>query len=169
MATSTKKDLTVKEGFTFNIPLILKNKQADFFYDVNALSPHTVLKLNRMDGSYRSILLTIPDALKNIFLAPFILAPKKWEMIPFAIENMLLIILITFSKLAPLAIDNRLNTFFQALLFPSWLSLLVIGLILPMAGLIVKYASPAILICTLYYGLKIDWIRLRNTKLINLK
>jgi hypothetical protein len=152
-----KNDDIIRDRGTVDLPLILKNKQDDFLFDVRQFKPQTLLPLNKIDGTYGSVVKTIPYALHNILIAPFETCVTKWEMIPFALEILILGLLFLLSLKFPALNHDDLKDILKMISYPSLLSLLIIGLIVPIEGLLVKYAAPAIVFITWLLALKINW------------
>jgi hypothetical protein len=158
-------DEIIRKGGTVHLPLLLKNKQDDFLFDIRMFKPGTVLTLNRIDGTYVSVLKTIPDALHNIFVAPFKGCLKKWELIPFALEISFLLILFILHLKFPEINHRPFKDELNMILYPSILSLLVIGLIIPIEGLLIKYSAPPILLILAVLAVKVDWKKAFPSKL----
>lgn len=163
--TNTKTTDDARRGTNFHFPTLLKSKQEDFLFDVKVFQPATSVRLNRIDDTYLSILKTVPDALKNTLIKPFEFVVKKWELIPFVIELLLLSGLIVLRIIYPAKISDELKTFLHTLLFPSILSLLLIGLVTPIVGLIVKYNAVIWPLIILFFTLRIDWTRISFEKM----
>jgi hypothetical protein len=155
------KDQEIRQGIRFSLPSFLKNKQEDFYYDVRIFKPKTVVSLKRIDGTYNSILTSIPYALKNVLISPIILSFEKWEMIPFALELVLLFSFILLRLFYPYTENNRMNNTFFSLMITSLLCLLFLGLTIPISGLIVKYASPVIPILFMFSAAHLDWDKIK--------
>jgi hypothetical protein len=153
-------DQDIRQGKKVELPLLLKNKQADFFFDVRIFKPETEVELPRIDGSYISVLNTIPYALKNVFVAPVILSIHKWEMIPFGLEMLAFLLLLILTVIYPKRNNSEIKTLLFSLFLTSILCLLFLGLSVPIAGLIVKYASPVMPFVFLFAVIHIDWDKL---------
>jgi hypothetical protein len=160
ICNKTSSDQDIKQGKNVQLPLLLKNKQDDFFFDVRVFKPDTEVELPRIDSSYSSVLKTIPYALKNILVAPVILSIQKWEMIPFGLEMLVFIFLLILTVIHPKRNNSGIQNLLFSLFLTSILCLLFLGLTVPIAGLIVKYASPVMPFVFLFTVLHIDWDKL---------
>jgi len=153
-------DQEIRNGDAISLPLLLKNKQEDFYYDVQLFKPETVVHLNRIDNSYSSVFKNVPFALKNVLIAPVLLSFGKWEMIPFAFELLLLYFFVFLTFRYPIKGELSFSNFLFAIFLPSVSSLLFLGLTVPISGLIVKYSAPIIPFIFLFLGSLIDWDKL---------
>jgi hypothetical protein len=140
--TKNTDDKSIREGKQFDLPTLLKNKQEDFYFDVSAFHPKTVVPLHRIDGTYTSVVSTIPSALRNMFISPILLSFSTREMIPFALELLMLFSFIIFRLFHFKKEFDDLNNIFFALFITSMMCFLFLGITVPISGLIVKYASP---------------------------
>jgi hypothetical protein len=157
-------DQEIRQGKGLDLPLLLKNKQEDFYYDVKVFHPETVVDLHRIDRSYGSILYAIPSALKNVFLMPILLSFQKWEMIPFGLELIVLYAFLVIALVYPKKNHWELNHLFFCLFLTSLLCLLFLGLTIPIEGLIVKYAAPVMPFIFLYTAIHVDWDKINFVK-----
>ncbi len=157
-------DQEIRQGKGLDLPLLLKNKQEDFYYDVKVFHPETVVDLHRIDRSYGSILCAIPSALKNVFLMPILLSFQKWEMIPFGLELIVLYAFLVIALIYPKKNHWELNHLFFCLFLTSLLCLLFLGLTIPIEGLIVKYAAPVMPFIFLYTAIHVDWDKINFVK-----
>jgi hypothetical protein len=161
--SKSMNDKLIKDGRQFHLAFMLKNKQEDFNYDVALFKPKTVIPISSIDGTYVSVLKSIPTSVKNIMLVPIILAFEKWEMIPFALEMLLLLALILLSFLFPSKDKTNLKHLFYSFVIPAILCFLFLGLTVPIAGLIVKYSSPIMPILFVFVSASIEWEKVKFT------
>jgi hypothetical protein len=134
---STKDEY--KYGNKFNLYKFIEYKQDDFFYEAHHRKAKTILKLNRIEPTLKSSILTFKNVILNTFLTPSFIFPKKFISIPFLVENLILYLLffyVLFQKRS--FFDSNENTF----LILGGLSIcLFSGLITPVFGNLIKFKS----------------------------
>ena len=154
--TKDSKD-NIKNGESFHFIEMLTHKQDDFLDDAKAESPSTFKSIPALDGSYSSLLTSIPAATNNIFLFPLFSRPIQAETLPFLVESSLLLIgivlLISFRK----SVNQELKEYSSFTTYFIIISLLLLGILIPVLGLSIKYkaAMMPILFATIF--LYVDW------------
>lgn len=81
-------------------------------------------------------------------------------------ERILLVILLLLGFYARLKEHTFMNDYFAIVGLISIVTLVLITLLTPILGLIIKYASPAIILLFLFLTIRVDWqkIILRKTE-----
>ena len=135
--------------FNFNVFEKLANKQADFYKNIEQAEQikevGSKIELDRLNPSFTSFLLNSPKAFSNVMFRPGIYEYKNLLYYPDIFQNLLILligILIMFKTQKPKPSE-----------FPFlWLSLLfvfvlfiVIGIVTPVLGAIVRYKIPALI------------------------
>ena len=160
------KHKDVQHGKRFNSLVILAEIQEGFLYDVALKKPETAIQATKLDGSLKTVIQAIPMAVSNMIIPFFTFSIKKWEVIPFTMERILLVILLLLGFYARLKEHTFMNDYFAIVGLISIFILVLITLLTPILGLIIKYASPAIILLFLFLTSRVDWqkIILRKTE-----
>lgn len=156
----------VQHGKRFNSLVMLAEIQEEFLREVVLQKPETAIQTTKLDGSLKTVIQALPIAFSNMIISFFTFSFKKWEIIPFALERMSLIILFLLGFYARLKEHPLMNNYFEIVGLISIFILFLITLITPILGLIIKYGSPAIILLFLLATNRIDWqkIFLRKTE-----
>ncbi len=120
---------------------ILAQKQLDFISMVNTSNSGSKFEIPILDNSLFSLIKNSPTALLNSFLRPWIWESKVWPQTLAAIEN-IIIICATFVLMLKFRISKveHRNVALFALFF-SILLFILVGLITPNMGALVRYKS----------------------------
>jgi len=149
----------IKHGDSFHFMEMLTYKQDDFLDDAKVENPSTYVAITALDGSYNSLIKSIPSAINNIFLFPLFSKPIQTETLPFIIESTVILLGILLVILFRKPLDQNVNEFSFFTTSFIILSLLVLGILIPVLGLTIKYKSiiMPILVATIFFH--IDWKR----------
>ena len=130
----------VKYGNNFDLMRIIAYKQDDFFYEAKHKKATSITELNKLDGSIKSLIFTLPDAFQNTFLKPSIFDMQNKKYWPFIIENSFLLVFIIslIKKRDELQWNNPITLFFISLTFTIGLFL---GLLNPILGTLLRFKS----------------------------
>lgn len=126
------------------IPNLLTSKQNEFYFVAQRDHANSVIAIPILDGTYRTLIKSAPQAFVNVLFRPSILEIKNPLMLFAAAENFFLILLVLFAAIT--ASKNKISElpdlFFIALFFSSAIFVLA-GLVTPILGAIVRYKVPA--------------------------
>lgn len=137
--------LLLTPGFQ-HLPASVSRHQREFF----ALEGHSRLPLPALDGSWRSLIYTLPSALKNGFFEPLPGSGGRSIYLIFSAELILVWGIVAFAlihnlrdrrDLGRLNKDRILTPFGWFCLLFSLAGMLVVGFMIPFAGAIVRYRS----------------------------
>ncbi len=147
----------IKNGDSFHFIEMLTYKQDDFLDDSKAEDPSTFVAIPALDGSYSSLIKSIPSATSNIFLFPLFSRPIQTETLPFIIESSLLFIGVLLLILFRKPVDQNFGEFSLLTTYFSIISLLLLGILIPILGLTIKYKSVLMPMLFATVFLQIDW------------
>ena len=147
----------IKNGDSFHFIEMLTYKQDDFLDDAKAEDPSTFVAIPSLDGSYSSLIKSIPSATSNIFLFPLFSRPIQTETLPFILESSLLFIGVLLLILFRKPVDQNFGEFSFLITYFSIISLLLLGILIPILGLTIKYKSVFMPMLFATVFLHIDW------------
>ncbi len=122
---------------SFNLPEWLVKRRVGFY----ELEANTKLPINELKSTFSSFLTNFPEAFNHGFLRPYLWEGFGLRYIPFAIELILLLIMVFYALFCKITYTTKQRAFFLFgvfLLFSTWLFL---GYIVHIVGAIVRYKS----------------------------
>jgi len=135
-------------AFTFahkNVPELLSAKQNEFYKVAIVQQANSLIKLNSLEGTTSSLLKNSPQAFSVTFLRPYLGESKSPLIVIASIENTLIVIfsLLCIFGMRKKSISNPKPLFYLAIYF-SIIIFVLIGLVTPILGAIVRYKVPAL-------------------------
>jgi hypothetical protein len=132
-------------GQNRNIFEVLRFKQRDQQFEARKQNAHTVIYAPTLDGNPITFLKCIPFAIMNTLIRPNIIDLKNPLFIPDIFLNLIVILLILFSiKFRKSNFSYKEKLLANQILFFSIISLILIGILVPVLGNIVRYRAPII-------------------------
>ena len=132
-------------GQNRNIFEVLRFKQRDQQFEARKQNAHTVIYAPTLDGNPITFLKCIPFGILNTLFRPNIIDLKNPLFIPDIFLNLIVIILILFSiKFRKSKFSDKEKLLANQILFFSIISLILIGILVPVLGNIVRYRAPII-------------------------
>ncbi|MBL0066891.1 MAG: hypothetical protein IPP38_18140 [Bacteroidetes bacterium] len=129
---------------------IVYQKQANFIKFSADADPRTKFELQELQPNYKSFLSNIPEALINPIVHPSPTELKNKLLIPFFLENIILVLLFAFLLYQRnINVQNPMN--WMALYFFVGVFLLI-GMTIPITGLLIRLKVPAILLLCLLFA-----------------
>lgn len=131
-------------GNDLNLLEILRFKQADYYYEAKQANAKSLIYINKLDGTLENLFLNIPTSLINGILRPFPFDLTSMIFIPFFLENVILMFLIICIIIAFKKVDKSYKNEYYLMLYFVIITLIFIGLLVPIIGNIVRYRAPII-------------------------
>lgn len=129
---------------------ILYQKQTNFIKFSADADPKTQFKLQELQPNYKSFLSNIPEAFINPIVHPSPSELKNKLLIPFFIENLILLLLFGFLLYRrKMNVQNPMN--WMAIYFLVGVFVLI-GMTIPITGLLIRLKVPAILLLCLLFA-----------------
>jgi hypothetical protein len=145
-------------GQNRNIFEVLRFKQRDQQFEAWKQNAHTVIYAPTLDGNPITFLKCIPFALINTIFRPNIIDLKNPLFIPDILINLIVIVLILFSiKYRKTKFSNQEKGFVTLILYFTIISIILIGILVPVLGNIVRYRAPIIPLLTIALLTMIDF------------
>lgn len=134
----------------------MTGQQQEFLIDRSSVT----LPVQLLDGTFQSFFYAIPTALSNCLAHPSILKNNVLYHLPFAIDNLLLFLLLAIAFIFPV----KKNLLTNGLLFCIFISLsifLFAGSIVPNLGALVRYKMPGMLFLAVGLISRIDTSKIK--------
>lgn len=145
---------------SFNILSLIAQKQASF----KKLSSETVYDLPNLDSNFISYIKALPAAILNVFFRPFFIDARGYLQIAASIETLVMVSLFIYWLKSVFAQRSQIfNSPFLLLLFFYAISAYVmIGLLVPFPGAIIRYRCIPELLLMICFGVDILQARLNS-------
>ncbi|HRH65569.1 MAG TPA: hypothetical protein PLU53_04685 [Bacteroidia bacterium] len=134
----------------FDPSWIVYQKQMNFVHFIKAAAPETKIEVAEPEYGYRSLLQSVPEALLISLTHPRISELGNTFLIPFFMENLILICLLPFSiyrhRRLEYAPFNWTTFYFSAGL------LILTGLCVPVTGLLIRFRAPVLLLMVFLFA-----------------
>jgi len=145
-------------GSNRNVFEVLRFKQRDQQFEAKKQKAKTVIYAPTLDGNPITILKCIPYALFNALFRPSVVDLKNILFVPDFLLNLTIIttlLLLFFYKKDHHSTEEKLIQKF--ILYFVFISLIIIGTLVPVLGNLVRYRAPILPLLTLVFLLKIDF------------
>jgi len=146
----------------FNLPELMVAKQNDFYHLAIDEKSGSQIALNKLEPSFLSMVKNAPAALFNVLFLPHIF--EKQNMLSFisALENSIYFILILIAMLSFKWPKSNKSLLLMCIGFTLF-TFVLIGLITPVTGAIVRYKAPALpfFLMTLFLVTDIEAVKRR--------
>ena len=100
------------------------------------------IEIEDINDSFSQLLINIPGAIRNCLLRPYISDPGTWMKYPAIIEMWLVLLFIVYVFLKRRKINEGVRVIIVSLLLFIFTLSIIIGLITPVLGAIVRYRLP---------------------------
>lgn len=154
----------------FDILRILATKQQDFINHARELNSNSLIDISPLEPTILSFLKNSPIALLNTFTRPYFFESGNPLMILAGLENSVMALLLILALYKRDQLSSEKKNMFYFLLFYSIMMFVLIGLVAPVTGAMVRYKIPALGMMAAAFVLTCDWKSLLNNhpKLIKL-
>ncbi len=149
-----KKDYNILEIITF--------KQHDFIKHAEVLGSGSVVKIDPVEPNLTSFILHAPESLFITFFRPFIFESTNPLMIISGLENLFLFLLLFSVIIYRDKLNNSQKNLLYFLLFFSITMYVLVGLVTPVMGAMVRYKVPALMTLVTAFVLIGNWKNLLN-------
>jgi hypothetical protein len=129
-------------GNDYNILEMLRFKQADYYYEAKEANAKSLIELNKLDGTLENLFLNLPISLVNSLFRPYPTDLSSTLSIPFFLENCGLLLLMIVMFLGFKKINKSFENDYYLIFYFVMITLIFIGLLVPLIGNIVRYRSP---------------------------
>jgi hypothetical protein len=128
----------------FNVSHALYKMQQDFINVAHLSQSKSYFDSALLDDSFVSIVMHVPEALFNSLLRPFSFFGGSILSLIASIENLVIIILLSFAIIYRSKIQDEMKGLWLFLFGFCLLLFILIGLTVPVEGAIVRYKTPAL-------------------------
>lgn len=154
----------------FDVLRILATKQQDFINHARELNSNSLIDISPLEPTLISFMRNSPIALFNTFTRPYIFESGNPLMILAGIENLGMALLLILAVYRRDRISPENKNLFYFLIFYAMIMFILIGLVAPVTGAMVRYKIPALGMMAAAFILTGNWKKLLNNhpKLIKL-
>jgi len=146
----------------YNMLEIITYKQHDFIKHAEFLRSGSVVKIDPIEPNLTSFILHAPESLFITFFRPFFFESTNPLMIISGLENLFLFLLLIFVLIYRDKLNNSQKNLLYFLLFFSITMYILVGLVTPVMGAMVRYKVPALMTLVTAFVLIGNWKNLLN-------
>lgn len=132
----------IKEDF--NVLEIITAKQHDFIHHAEELDSKSRLEIEPLEPTLFSFVVNSPQSFFITFFRPFFFESKNPMMIMAGLENLLILALLILSIYKRDRLNREQKNLFNFLIFYAVLMYILVGMVTPVMGAMVRYKVPAL-------------------------
>lgn len=132
----------IKEDF--NVLEIITAKQHDFIHHAAELDSKSRLEIEPLEPTITSFAINSPQSFFITFFRPFFFESKNPMMIMAGLENLLILALLILSIYKRDRLNREQKNLFHFLLFYAVMMFILVGMVTPVMGAMVRYKVPAL-------------------------
>ena len=151
-----------------SVPILLSTKQNEFYLVAIKEQAKSMIHLNQMDGTISSLIKNIPGAFAITLFRPYLVESKNPLIVIAAFENAFILLFLIICILGLRKNWNyKMPSVFYLCIYFSIIIFVLIGLVTPILGAIVRYKVPALtfLLFAFFCLTKSKWVNYRPEKL----
>lgn len=132
----------IKEDF--NVLEIITAKQHDFIHHAAELDSKSRIEIEPLEPTFISFAINSPQSFFITFFRPFFFESKNPMMIMAGLENLLILALLILSIYKRDLLKQEQKNLFYFLIFYAILMFILVGMVTPVMGAMVRYKVPAL-------------------------